>query len=580
MNTRLDFRKLAKASRKVKITDTLTSLKIAVMGNHALQFFSSALRNQLLLLGINPEIYEVGYNQIDIELIDADSKIYKFKPDVVIFFESTFSIQNGFYKLDSDLKRMNFAKATIDKIEQRIKYFDGKTFLPKIIYYSYELVDDNVFGNYFANVQSSFYYQLFQFNAKLLQLTEKFHNLYIFEINKYLKQVKDTRNWTNVVVSDIHFSLDQFAYLAFHNAKMLSTFSGQFKKCIILDLDNTLWGGIIGDDEIDNIEIGNLGIGKAFTRLQIWLKELQKRGIILAVCSKNEEKIAKLPFEKHPEMVLKLEDISIFVANWNNKADNIRYIQKVLNIGFDSMVFLDDNPIERDLVRQEIPEITVPELPKDPVDYYHFLVELNLFDTVSYSKNDQNRTLQYQQEALRMKAIPSLTNMNEYLESLKMVGEIEAFQEHDVARIAQLTQRSNQFNLRTIRYDTDDILRIMKSSDFLTFSIKLKDKFGDYGLISVIILEKNGQNKYKIDTWIMSCRVLKKGVEFFALNYILKTLKEIGATTLDGEYLATKKNVPVKNLLQDLGFSKKENGYSELSVVKFKNIRNFIQQNK
>jgi HAD-superfamily phosphatase, subfamily IIIC len=184
--------------------------------------------------------------------------------------------------------------------------------------------------------------------------------------------------------ADMPFSLDALPTIAKGVVDIVNACEGKFNKCVILDLDNTLWGGIIGDDGIDNIEIGDLGIGKAFTELQEWLKELKKRGIILCICSKNEEILAKEPFLKHPDMVLSLEDIAVFVANWKNKADNIRFIQNVLNIGFDSMVFIDDNPFERNQVKLEIPELTIPELPKDPVDYLSYLKGLNLFETTSY----------------------------------------------------------------------------------------------------------------------------------------------------------------------------------------------------
>ncbi|WP_083692390.1 HAD family hydrolase [Seonamhaeicola sp. S2-3] len=336
-------------------------------------------------------------------------------------------------------------------------------------------------------------------------------------------------------------------------------------------------GGIIGDDGLEKIQIGSLGIGKAFTKIQKWAKELKNRGIILAICSKNNEEIAKNPFVNHNEMVLKLEDISVFVANWNNKADNIRYIQEVLNIGFDSMVFIDDNPAEREIVRQSIPEITVPELPEDPALYLPYLTNLNLFETVSYSKNDNDRTLQYQQEAERRKLISQVTNMDDYLKSLEMYGSISDFRQKDVSRIAQLTQRSNQFNLRTKRYTEDDIIKFMNSKNHLTYSVKLKDKFGDYGLISVIILEKTSSNVFFIDTWIMSCRVLKRDVEYYALNKIVDDLQKLKIDTLQGEYLETAKNSLVADLLEKLTFSKEKNDkiYS-LNTNTYKPFKHFI----
>lgn len=322
---------------------------------------------------------------------------------------------------------------------------------------------------------------------------------------------------------------------------------------MILDLDNTLWGGVIGDDGLDKIQLGSLGVGKAFSEFQLWLKQLKERGIILAICSKNEEDIAKEPFEKHPEMILRLEDISIFVANWNNKVDNLKYIQNVLNVGFDSMVFIDDNPIERELVKSYIPEISVPELPEDPSDYLYYLQSLNLFETASFSGEDAYRTKLYREEASRKVDEISFKNYEEFLRSLNMRCEVKPFDEFNSPRVAQLTQRSNQFNLRTVRYTEAEILNISKSTEHLTFAFSLSDKYGDYGLVSIIILEINDTTLF-IDSFIMSCRVLKRTLENFILNHLHEAAIKLEAKRIVGEYIPTKKNVIVKNLYDELGF--------------------------
>lgn len=243
-------------------------------------------------------------------------------------------------------------------------------------------------------------------------------------------------------------------------------------------------GGIVGDDGWENIQVGHgLGIGKAFSEFQQWVKKLKKRGIIIAVCSKNDEKKAKEPFEKNPEMVLKLDDIAVFVANWENKANNIHTIQSILNISFDSMVFLDDNPFERNMVRENVAGVTVPELPEDPSDYLEFLYSQNLFETASYSEDDKERTKQYQVEAKRVSMQKSFTNDADFLKSLDMVSVVKGFDKFNIPRVAQLSQRSNQFNLRTVRYTDAEIFAIEKNDNYVTFSFTLKDKFGDNGLI-------------------------------------------------------------------------------------------------
>ena len=278
--------------------------------------------------------------------------------------------------------------------------------------------------------------------------------------------------------------------------------------------------------------------------------------------------MAKEPFEKNPEMVLKLDDISVFIANWENKADNIRTIQSILNISFDSMVFLDDNPFERNMVRESVPDVTVPELPEDPGEYLEFLYTQNLFETASYSSADRDRTKQYQVEAQRVSMAKKFTNEADFLKSLEMVSKVTGFTSFNTPRVAQLSQRSNQFNLRTIRYTEDQITTIENDPNQKGFAFTLEDKFGDNGLIAVVILKKLETSEVAeilkpnevlfVDTWFMSCRVLKRGMEDFTLNTIVKYAKTNGFKKIIGEYLPTPKNGMVAEHYTSLGFTKLE----------------------
>jgi FkbH-like protein len=263
------------------------------------------------------------------------------------------------------------------------------------------------------------------------------------------------------------------------------------------------------------------------------------------------------------------------MANWNSKADNINQIQKILNIGFDSMVFIDDNPAEREIVRTHIPKILVPELPLDPADYLPFLISQNIFETVSYSNNDSERTRQYQEESKRVALSQSITNMDDYLLSLNMRAIISNFQSVDIERIAQLSQRSNQFNLRTKRYSIQDIENIMSKENYLTFSVHLHDKFGSYGLISMVIV-KIEENRAFIDTWIMSCRVLKRTVEHLLMNLIVSKLIERKIDIIKGEYLPTDKNKLVEHLLSELAMDKLDENNYQLKISKYIPFKHFI----
>jgi len=254
-------------------------------------------------------------------------------------------------------------------------------------------------------------------------------------------------------------------------------------------------------------------------------------------------------------MVLRLDDIAVFNANWDNKVDNIRQIQATLNIGFDAMVFLDDNPVERSIVREHLPAVTVPELPEDPAEYLEYLYTLNLFEAVSFSNEDAERTKRYQTEAKRNMEQQSYVNEDAFLASLNMRAVVVPFDPFNTPRVAQLSLRSNQFNLRTTRYTEADIRTIIDSPDSFTFAFTLEDKFGDNGLIGIVILQKETADTLFIDTWLMSCRVLKRGMENFTLNTIAKFAKQNGFKYLRGEYLQTAKNEIVEHHYRDLGFT-------------------------
>jgi FkbH-like protein len=362
--------------------------------------------------------------------------------------------------------------------------------------------------------------------------------------------------------------MDVLPYVASRVIDIVCAVKGQFKKCLILDLDNTLWGGVIGDDGLEGIQLGHgLGVGKAFTEFQMWVKKLKQRGIIICIASKNNEETAKEPFEKHPDMVLKLDDIAVFQANWDTKVDNIRTIQRILNIGFDSMVFLDDNPFERNMVRENIPGITVPDLPEYPEDYLEYLYSLNLFETASYSTLDKDRTKQYQVEAQRVSLSKTFTNEADFLKSLNMVSVVSGFTKFNTPRVAQLSQRSNQFNLRTVRYTDADIEVLANDPNVIDLSFTLEDKFGDNGLIAVVIMKPLDKDTLFVDTWFMSCRVLKRGMENFTLNTMVEKAKAAGYKKIVGEYLPTPKNKMVENHYIGLGFTKIEGSETACFVL-------------
>ena len=557
----------------------LTTIKVSLVGDTATQFLSTAIQGAAIGRGYHVDLFEAEYNQVEQQFLDPTSDLYQFDADFIVVFQST-------HKLGEYHSSLTTEQQTL-LAEERIQFLAGICANPalsskKIIYFNYPEIEDTVFGSYANKVESSFTYQVRKLNYELMQLSQQYQNLFICDIaglqNKF---GRDFMFAANVYTStEMILSMDALPYVASRVMDIVCAIKGQFKKCLILDLDNTVWGGVIGDDGLEGIQLGHgLGIGKAFTEFQMWVKKLKQRGIIICVASKNNEDTAKEPFEKHPDMVLKLDDIAVFQANWDTKVDNIRTIQQILNIGFDSMVFLDDNPFERNIVRENIAGITVPELPEDPAEYLEYLYSLNLFETASYSSLDKDRTKQYQVEAQRVSLSKSFTNEADFLQSLNMVSEVSGFTKFNTPRVAQLSQRSNQFNLRTIRYTDADIEALANDPDVIDLSFTLEDKFGDNGLIAVVIMKPQDKETLFVDTWFMSCRVLKRGMENFTLNTMVERAKAAGYKKIVGEYLPTPKNM-VEEHYSNLGFNKiktAETAQYELILDNYKEKDCYIQ---
>lgn len=551
-------------------------VKVALLGDTATQFLHQALRATGYDYQFNLEIFEADFNQIERQVFDPSSELYEFAPDLVIIFQSTHKLLGKYSKLKPELyaSLAETQMAQIDRLNTEIRSKSAA----KIIYYNYPEINDSVFGSYANKTEQSFLFQLRKLNYELMVYAAQQKGFYICDLSSIQNQLgKAAMFQPSVYVNtEMVLSFDCLPEIGARTLDVIAALYGKFKKCLIIDLDNTMWGGIVGDDGIENIQVGMLGIGKAFTEFQYWAKKLKNRGIILAVCSKNTDSIAREPFEKHPDMVLKLDDIAVFVANWETKVENIKLIQRTLNIGFDSMVFVDDNPFERNMVREALPAVTVPELPVDPADYIEYLYSLNLFETASFSDEDAQRTKQYQTEAQRVTEQSSFASEDDFLQSLNMLSLVEPFNKFNTPRVSQLSQRSNQFNLRTVRYSESDIEALTSDEKSHTISFTLEDKFGDNGLISIIILSKENPETLFIDTWLMSCRVLKRGMENFVLNTIVEKAREAGAKFVKGEYIPTAKNGMVKDHYKDLGFAESGDAWI-LDVDQYENRKSHIQ---
>lgn len=574
--TDITFQQLKKLSKKKD--PMLPQYKIAVMGDCATQHLAAAIRGYGVYVGLGLSVFDTDYNQIDAQVMDPGSELYAFAPNAVLIQMCTEKLYEAFCATPLN-RRAAFAEDTYARICLTWERMNAHTRVT-VFQCNFPLMDDGAFGQYGNKTQDSFLFQQRKLNYLLMQGCQEVKNVYILDLDAIQAacgrgKFSDPKLY---YIAKMPISVDVLPSVAKNVVDMVQALRGSVKKCVVLDLDNTLWGGVIGDDGLSGIQIGELGTGHAFSDFQAWLKELKNRGMLLAVCSKNSDQTAREPFEKHPEMILRLEDFSMFVANWEDKASNIRTIQKALNIGMDSLVFLDDNPFERNLVRSMIPEITVPELPEDPAEYLQYLRGLGLFETASYSAEDSNRTRQYREQAERAVFESSFQSYDAYLEGLDMKAVAAPFDVFHYPRIAQLTQRSNQFNLRTVRYTEAEVEAISRDDSRICLYFTLKDKFGDHGLISVVILDKQADGILFISQWLMSCRVLKRGMEEFIVNKIMKTAGANGFRKVIGEYIPTPKNAMVQDLYEKMGFAPVGENRFEADVSGFRFHKTFITE--
>jgi len=397
-----------------------------------------------------------------------------------------------------------------------------------------------------------------EYNLNIIDLAEQNKNIKILDFSNFT-----TRYPSSHLIDWKFYFLSKMQLNPKLSIDFKSWFSGQTKaiqfkrkKCIIVDLDNTLWGGVLGEDGIYGIQIGEDYPGNAFLEFQKALIELTKTGVILAACSKNNEADVLEAWEKNPKILIKKEHLSAYRINWNNKAENIKELVGELNIGFDSVVFIDDNPTERELIKQFFPMIETPDFPTQPYMIPNFTKELieSYFRIYSLTEEDKSKTLQYRANIDRMNFQKGFTDFKEYLLSLEMEIHLQKVNSSTIPRVTQMTQKTNQFNLTTKRYTEADIKNFIEQGNTI-YCISVKDKFGDNGITGVIIILLNRLTKSAtIDSLLLSCRILGKGIEEAFVYSVLNKLKHEGYKTISASYLPTAKNEQVRNFYEKLGF--------------------------
>ena len=557
--------------------------KIAVLGGSTTSDVIAALELFLLNNGIEPEFYESEYAQYWQDAVFGSPELDSFAPDIIYIhttvrnIDFTPSVRMPLAEIDAALDE-RYAR-----LEQMWKALADKFHCP-IIQNNFEMPYYRLLGNrdvYDLHGLTSFVNRL---NDRIYAYARENDSFFVNDINWLsanigLEKWADTKYW---FMFKYAMSLSSIPPLAFQVASIIKSVFGKNKKCIAVDLDNTMWGGIVGDDGVDNLEIGQeTGTSQAFYEFQQYVKAHKDLGVLLTVCSKNEEENAVAGL-KHPEGAVRPDDFIIIKANWEPKSINLENTARELNIMSDAIVFADDNPAEREIVRQQTP-CAVPEI-GEVTDYIRVLDRNAYFEATTLSEDDLKRGDMYKANIQRSRAQASFADYSEYLLSLDMHAEIGPFKDVYLARIAQLTNKSNQFNLTTLRCTQAQMEEFAASENYITQYGKLTDKFGDNGVVSVVFGEKQGST-LDIKLWLMSCRVLKRDMELAMLDSLVAQAKAAGITKLVGTYIPTAKNKMVKDFYPDtLGFaavSASEDGTTvwELDITDYENKNHVIKVN-
>jgi FkbH-like protein len=552
MRGELDYFQLIKKSKKLDFSACRETFRLALIGDAATQQLASLLKVLFAEQGIRLEAFEGPFDAIELQVRDSNSGLYEFAPDAIVILNSLQALRTRYYRRASS--GSDFLEKELHRITTIWEVIREHTSAP-VIQSNLALPVERIFGNFDHKVPDSLYAVVSAVNLRIAEASRSRQQVFINDIEAIASYVGrrhwyDNRFWN---MYKTFCALEHLPLVAQNIAEIALSVRGRTVKCVVLDLDNTLWGGVIGDDGVNGISLSAHGDGESFHEFQSFLREIERRGIVLAVCSKNSPENALKPFLEHPEMVLRREDIAVFTANWENKADNIRRIRETLNIGFDSMVFLDDNPFERNLVRTLLPAVIVPELPEEPADYVRAISELNLFETTSFSAEDTKRTELYRQRAEGLEMQSSFASVEEYLQSLETEIVVNRFDPNRIGRIAQLFQRSNQFNLTTRRRSQTECEQLIVDAECYPIYAELRDRLGDHGLISIVIARHQNEELFLSD-WLMSCRVLTRGVEQFLMNHCVEYAASHSFRWLTGEYRPTTKNGMVKNFYAQFGF--------------------------
>jgi FkbH-like protein len=535
----------------------LVSVRLAILRSFTAEPAIPLLRAEAFVHGIDLTTQLGDFNAYAQEILDRDSSLYRFAADAVILAVRTADIAPDLWRDYSDLSPgsvPSVVRRISNNFSQWIRAFREYSSAALIVHSlelparpSMGLLDDQQMGGQSAAIH--------QINQELRGLAGEHRGVYILDYDALAGRHgrlrwHDEKKW---LVARMPIAADHLVYLAREWLRFLVPLSGKTAKVLVADLDNTLWGGVIGEDGMTGISLGSEYPGAAYQSLQRAMLDLARRGVVLAVCSKNNPEDVMEVLEHHPGMLLRPKDFAAMHINWSDKTQNLREIASELNVGIDTLAFIDDNPLEREQVRNALPEVIVIDLPQDPIGYAATVRDCPVFERLALSSEDLQRTTLYATQRQRSQTEQNFQGKEDFFRYLEQEAEVIPVSPSTLARVAQLTQKTNQFNLTTRRHTEQQIAEITARPGWRVLSLKVRDRFGDHGLVGVAITRDEGET-CEIETFLLSCRVIGRTVETALLSHLAHEAAARGCRQLAGRFLPTKKNAPARDFYEQHGF--------------------------
>ena len=537
-------------------------LKVAILSSFTLNGLDETFHVKCSEIGIRYQSYVADYNQYNQEILNSKSDFYNFSPDITFLILDIRSLLGDYFYFPysiSSAERKSLVKEKINELENLILQFKNNSSSTLVIT-NFNIPSYSPNGIIETKSEFGFHEMIHEINESLRNIVKNQNSIYVYDFNQFVSKYgeKNIFDYRQFHLGSIQIAFNYIPYFAYELMSYVKTMLGVSRKCIVLDLDNTLWGGIVGEDGFDGIELDQTSNGKAFVEFQKQLLSLWQQGIILAINSKNNFDDAMKVIREHPDMILREKHFASIQINWDDKAQNIKQIAEEINIGLNSIVFFDDDKLNQERIKQEFPEVLTVDMPNDPSQYSSILTNLNDFNVLQRTEEDTKRGVMYAQQRQRKQFENTVSNLDQFLKQMDIKVKIKQSNGFLIPRISQLTLKTNQFNLTTRRYQEEEIRKFSKDENFEVGCAQVLDKFGDNGITGAYIVKKNETN-WILDTFLLSCRVMGRGVEDAMLSHILKDAKNNGIEEFKAEFIPTLKNKPAENFLSDFGFRKHDN---------------------